>query len=94
MVPRVAAVRIESSWESQDTVRCVARLTRALTAEEAKRVQAIAGFEVETDRVFYDCRPEEIEAREKHLGAALERAARRKSPRSRISRILPFHLPP
>jgi len=91
VVARVAAVRIEASWENREQVRCVARLTRALTPDEAKRVRALGGFEPSTDRVSYSCRHEETEAYGKLLEGALARAAT--PARSLRGRVITFPLP-
>ena len=82
---------MEPSWENRDEVRCVARLTRALTPDEAKRVRALGGFELSTDRVSYSCRHEDAEAYGKLLESALARSAT--PARSLRGRVITFPLP-
>jgi hypothetical protein len=76
MTPRVAAVRIEESWDIPGLrVRCAARLTRPLSPEEAKRLEEASGFRVSGDLVTYLCRPEESEELAGRLAVELGRAA-------------------
>jgi hypothetical protein len=76
MTPRVAAVRIEESWDIPGLrVRCAARLTRLLSAGEAKRLEEASGFRVSGDLVTYFCRPEESEEFAGRLAVELGRAA-------------------
>ena len=92
MAVRVVAVRIEPSWEGRHRVRCVARLTRALTPGEHKRIAAaFSDFYAENDRIVYFCRPDETETRERRLEAALEHA--RVAGRTGRGRVYAFPLP-
>ena len=76
MTPRVAAVRIEESWDIPGLrVRCAARLTRPLSPGEAKRLEEASGFRVSGDLVTYFCRPEESEELSGRLAVELGRAA-------------------
>ncbi len=72
MVPLVAAVRVETRWETRRPVmHCVARLTRALSRREREEMSRFPEFRVGDDGVTYSCRPEETEAAEKRLSSAL-----------------------
>jgi hypothetical protein len=86
MFPRIAAMKVESSWGHgrQGVVRCVARLTRALTAREEDRLrQLVPVEEVHADRVAWFCRPEEVETHQERLDLALALAARPAAARDR-----------
>ena len=76
MTPRVAAVRIEESWDIPGLrVRCAARLTRPLSPGEAKHLEGASGFRVSGDMVTYFCRPEDSEELAGRLAVELGRAA-------------------
>ena len=76
MTPRVAAVRIEESWDIPgQRVRCAARLTRPLSPGEARRLEEASGFRAAGDLVTYFCRPEESEVFADRLAVELGRAA-------------------
>ncbi len=76
MTPRVAAIRIEESWDIPGLrVRCAARLTRPLSAGEARRLEEALGFRVSGDLVTYFCRPEDSEEFAGRLAVELGRAA-------------------
>jgi hypothetical protein len=86
MFPRIAAMKVESSWGHgrQGVVRCVARLTRALTSPEEERLRDLVPLEeIHGDRVVWFCRPEEVEALQEKVGLALDLATRRASHRKR-----------
>jgi hypothetical protein len=86
MFPRIAAMKVESSWGHgrQGVVRCVARLTRALTGREEERLRGLVPVEeVHGDRVAWFCRPEEVESVQERLGLALDLATRPASARDR-----------
>jgi hypothetical protein len=74
-IARVAAVRIDESWEIPGSrVRCVARLTRSLSAEEIRRLDSKV-FRVEGNVVTYGCRPQDSEELSARLQIELGRAA-------------------
>jgi len=76
VIARVAAVRIEETWDIPGSrVRCVAHLTRPLSAAEARLLEKPGGFRVTGDLVTYVCRPEESEERAATLETELGRAA-------------------
>jgi hypothetical protein len=77
VIARVTAVRIDESWEIPGSrVRCVARLTRPLTAAETKRLEDSKVFHVAGDLVMYGCRPQDSEELAARLQNELGRAAR------------------
>ncbi len=77
VIARVAAVRIEESWDVPGSrVRCVAHLTRPLSSAEARLLEKSGGFRVAGSVVTYVCRPEESEERAATLEIELGRAAR------------------
>lgn len=77
LVPRVKAVRIEESWQVPgQRVRCVVHLTRELSSEEAKIVEASSKFRAEGATIVYVCRPDESEEYAARLEIALSRAVR------------------
>jgi hypothetical protein len=77
VVPRVKAIRIEESWQIPgQRVRCVVHLTRALSALEARIVEASARFRAAGGTVTYMCRPEESDDYASRLEMELGRAAR------------------
>jgi hypothetical protein len=76
-IARVAAVRIEESWEIPGSrIRCVAHLTRPLSSDEARLLEKSGGFRVAGDVVIYLCRPQESEECAARLERELGRAAR------------------
>jgi hypothetical protein len=77
VIARVAAVRIEESWEIPGSrVKCLARLTRSLSSEEAKRLEDTKVFHANGNVVTYACRPQESEELAARLEGELGRAAR------------------
>ena len=77
VIARVAAVRIEESWEIPGSrVRCIARLTRPLSPEEISLLEGSHVFRAEGNVVTYACRPQESEELAARLGTELGRAAR------------------
>ena len=77
VIARVAAVRIEESWEIPGSrVRCVAHLTRPLSSAEARLLERSGGFRAAGDVVTYVCRPQESEECAARLETELGRAAR------------------
>ena len=60
---RVAGFKIENFWRrgSRTFVRCTARLSRRLLAEEAERVERLTEASVEETEVVRDCSPDEVE---------------------------------
>jgi hypothetical protein len=76
VIARVAAVRIEESWEIPGSrVRCVAHLTRPLSPAEARLLERSSGFRAIGDVVKYVCRPQESEECAAKLEIELGRAA-------------------
>ena len=81
VIARVAAVRIEESWEIPGSrVRCVARLTRRLSTEEIRRLEESKVFHVDGQAVTYGCRPQDSEELAASLQVELGRAARASEP--------------
>ena len=82
MIARVAAVRIEESWEIPGSrVKCLARLTRPLSSAEARRLEDTQVFHSKVfhangNVVTYACRPQESEELAARLDFELGRAAR------------------
>jgi hypothetical protein len=77
VIARVAAVRIEESWDIPGSlVRCVAHLTRPLSSAEARLLEQSGGFRVAGNLVKYVCRPQESEECAARLEIELGRAAR------------------
>jgi hypothetical protein len=77
MVPQVVSVRVETAWETRrPLLACVARISRALTSRERAEMARFSEFLVGGETVSWSCRPEESEAYEKRLGAALRRSVR------------------
>jgi len=66
---RVTGFKIENLWRraSRGAVRCTARLSRPLLADERERVERLADTDVERTEVVYECRPEEVEERQLKL---------------------------
>jgi hypothetical protein len=76
-IARVAAVRIEESWEIPGSrVKCLARLTRPLSSAEVKRLEDTRVFHANGNVVTYACRPQESEELAARLDFELGRAAR------------------
>ena len=77
VVPRVKAVRIEESWQVPGLrVRCVAHLTRPLSAEEARVMESSSRFRAAGGTVTYVCRPTDFEEYAARLESELGRAVR------------------
>jgi hypothetical protein len=77
VIARVAAVRIEESWEIPGSrVKCLARLTRPLSPAEVKRLEDTRLFHANGNVVTYACRPQESEELAARLDFELGRAAR------------------
>jgi hypothetical protein len=77
MIARVAAVRIEETWDIPGSrVKCLARLTRSLSSAEARRLEDTKVFHANGNVVSYACRPEESEELAARLEDELGRAAR------------------
>jgi hypothetical protein len=66
---RVTGFKVENLWRraSRGAVRCTARLSRPLLAEERERVERLADTDVERTEVVYECRPEDVEERRLRL---------------------------
>ena len=91
VIARVAAVRIDESWEIPGArVRCVARLTRPLSSAEIKRLEDSKVFRVEGNIVTYGCRPQDSEELAARLQSELGRAARAGLERSTGRRRFPL----
>ena len=84
MFARIAGVKVESSWTHarRGIVRCTVRLTRALTEREKSRLVRLIEIDSDGDRLFYVCRPEEVEEREERVDAALSAISGEKKRRS------------
>lgn len=81
VIARVAAVRIEESWEVPGSrVKCVARLTRPLSSDEIKRLEESHVFRAEGNVITYGCRPEQLE----ELASRLEASTGRRRFPSRV----------
>jgi hypothetical protein len=77
VIARVTAVRIDESWEIPGSrVRCVARLTRPLSAAEIRGLEESKVFRVAGNVVTYGCRPQDSEELAARLQSELGRAAR------------------
>jgi hypothetical protein len=63
LFPRVAGFKIENFWRrgSRAIVRCTARLSRRLRADETERVERLANTLVEQREVIHECGPDEVE---------------------------------
>jgi hypothetical protein len=63
LFPRVTGLKVENAWGrgTSGLVRCTARLTRALRAEESERIHRILKTSVEGGEVVHECRPEEVD---------------------------------
>lgn len=77
MIPQVVSVRVETAWHTpKPLLACIARISRALTSREREEMARFAEFSVGGGKtVTWSCRPEETEASEKRLAAALRRSA-------------------
>jgi len=72
MTPQVVSVRIQTAWDvRKPLLACVARISRALTSRERAQMNTFSEFTVGDGTVAWWCRPEETEAFEKRLSAAL-----------------------
>lgn len=77
VIPKVKAVRIEESWQIPGMrVRCVAHLTRPLSPEEARIMEAGSKFRAAGGTITYVCRPGEFEEYAERLENELGRAVR------------------
>lgn len=76
LFPGVTGIKVENAWGrgSRGLVRCTARLTRALRAEESERIQRLRKTSVEGGQVVHECRPEEVEEWHTRLVEALSGA--------------------
>ena len=86
MFPKIAVMKVESSWGHgrKGVVRCLARLTRPLTAREEERLRRLVPLEeIHGDRVAWFCRPEEVETLREKVALALDLATRPKPVRGR-----------
>ena len=91
MIARVAAVRIEESWEIPGSrVKCLARLTRSLSPAEVKRLEDTKVFHTNGNVVSYVCRPEESE----ELAARLDQVGQGDVEQDHIGNIAPSGIEP
>ncbi|MEO8349580.1 MAG: hypothetical protein ABI610_11760 [Acidobacteriota bacterium] len=69
-------MKIENAWGrgARGMVRCTARLTRSLRAEESKRINRLLKTSIEGTQVIHECRPEEMEEWHTRLVEALSGA--------------------
>jgi hypothetical protein len=92
---RVTGFKVESLWRpgNRGCVRCTARLSRPLLAEEMERLERLANADVERTEVVYECCPDEVEERHLKLVETLASASavtvRRASAGGRKSRRAP-----
>lgn len=87
MFPRLAALKVESSWGHgrKSMVRCIAHLTRALTANETDRLRELVPVEeIQGDRVAWFCRPAEVEQVQERVALALTLLTRSADRRSKM----------
>ncbi len=90
VIARVAAVRIEESWDVPGSrVRCVAHLTRPLSSTEASLLEKSGGFHAAGNVVTYVCKPQESEERAARLALELGRVASDGLPSANRRRRLP-----
>jgi hypothetical protein len=77
MFPRVTGFKIENFWRrgSRGAVRCTARLSRRLSADESQRIERLANTFVERSEVVHECGPDEVEEWHTKLVDALAGAA-------------------
>ncbi|HZI67951.1 MAG TPA: hypothetical protein VFF17_15425 [Thermoanaerobaculia bacterium] len=76
LFPRVTGMKIENVWGrgARGLVRCTARLTRALRAEESERINRLLKTSSDGSQVVHECRPEEVEEWHTRLVEALSGA--------------------
>jgi hypothetical protein len=62
---QVTGFKVENLWRrgTRGVVRCTARLSRPLLAEERERIERLTDTDVERTEVVYECRPDEVEGR-------------------------------
>lgn len=90
--PHVTGIKVESSWGhgTKGIVRCVARLTRPLSAEQSERLGELMPLEAsEKDCIVAYCPASEVEDWREALERSLVLAARASSRRTRKRRRLP-----
>lgn len=77
MFPQVTGFKIENFWRrgSRGAVRCTARLSRRLSADETERIERLANTFVEGSEVVHACGPDEVEEWHTKLLDALAGAA-------------------
>lgn len=63
LFPRVTGMKVENAWGrgTRGMVRCTARLTRNLRAEESDRINRLLKTSIEGKQIVHECRPEEVE---------------------------------
>ena len=73
LFPRVTGIKVENAWGrgSSGLVRCTARLTRALRAEESERINRLLKTSIEGRELVHECRPEDVEEWHTRLVEAL-----------------------
>ncbi len=73
LFPQVTGFKIENLWRrgSHGIVRCTARLSRALRAEESDRLERLANTSVSRASVVHECRAEDVEEWHRNLVQAL-----------------------
>lgn len=76
LFPRVTGIKVENAWGrgARGMVRCTARLTRALRAEESERVNRLLKTSIDGEEIVHECRPEEVEEWHTRLVEALSGA--------------------
>ena len=73
LFPRVTGIKVENAWGrgTHGIVRCTARLTRALRAEESERINRLLNTSTDGRQIVHECRPEEVEEWHTRLVEAL-----------------------
>lgn len=73
LFPQVTGFKIENLWRrgSGGIVRCTARFSRLLRAEESGRIERLANTSVSRASVIHECRAEDVEEWHRNLVQAL-----------------------
>lgn len=63
LFPRVTGFKVENLWRrgSRGAIRCTARLSRPLRAEEVERVERLPGTSARKSEVVHECQLEGVE---------------------------------
>jgi hypothetical protein len=73
LFPRLTGFKVENLWRrgSRGAIRCTARLSRPLRAEEVERIERLPRTSARQSEVVHDCFPEELEHWHERLVDAL-----------------------